>query len=204
MALLRLAEERDAAAVAAIYASIVEHTAISFETTPPTPAEMAGRISKTLEHYPWLVCAEEEQVLGYVYASRHKERAAYRWTVDVTAYVAEIARSRGVGRALYTSLLALLRLQGFVAAYAVIVLPNPASVRLHEAVGFQPVGICPAVGYKAGAWQDVGWWQCSLHKRASPPAEPLSLAAARALPGWAAALADGEALLNNPKNACHP
>jgi phosphinothricin acetyltransferase len=204
MAILRLAEERDAVAVAAIYAPIVAHTAISFETTPPLPEEMAGRINKTLTHYPWLVCEEAGQVLGYVYASRHKERAAYRWAVDVTAYVVETARRRGVGRALYTSLLSLLRLQGFVTAYAVIVLPNPASVRLHEAVGFEHVGVCPAVGYKAGAWQDVGWWQCSLREREPQPDEPLSLTAARALPDWDAALSSGEPLLNQAKNAAHP
>ncbi len=203
MAILRLAEERDAAAVAAIYAPIVEHTAISFETTPPTPVEMAGRISNTLEQYPWLVCEEAGKILGYVYASRHKERAADRWAVDVTAYVAETARGRRVGRALYTALLDLLRLQGFVTAYAVIVLPNPASVRLHEAVGFAQVGICPAVGYKAGAWQDVGWWQCSLRERDPQPGEPLSLAAAQKLPGWEAALASGESLLHNRQNHCH-
>jgi L-amino acid N-acyltransferase YncA len=111
--------------------------------------------------------------------------------VDVSVYVHERARRHGVGRALYTSLFALLRLQGFYAAHAGITLPNPASVGLHEALGFVPVGVYRSVGYKMGAWHDVGWWQLPLRERTGEPAPPLTLAEAQTRPEWPSALAAG-------------
>src|SRR4029079_16629726 len=112
-------------------------------------------------------------------ASKHRERAAYQWSVDVSVYIHERARRQGVGRALYTSLFALLRLQGFYSAHAGISLPNRASVGLHEALVFQPVGVYRSVGYKRGAWHDVGWWQLALRERTGTPDPPRSLADAQ-------------------------
>src|SRR5690606_40040690 len=129
---IRLATEQDAAQIQAIYASIVRETAISFEFDPPTVEEMRQRIRKTFERLPWLVYEDRGAILGYVYASPHRERAAYQWSVDVSVYVRADARRSGVGRALYTSLFRLLALQGYYNAYAGISLPNPASVSLHE------------------------------------------------------------------------
>src|SRR5919199_3326619 len=140
-AISRLATERDAEQIAAIYAPNVTETIISFELEPPDAEEMRRRITGTLERFPWLVCEREKRVSGYAYASAHGSRAAYRWSVDVSAYVHEGERRSGVGRALYTSLFSLLSLQGFYNAYAGITLPNPASVGLHEALGFRPVGV---------------------------------------------------------------
>ena len=125
-AMIRLATLDDASGVQAIYAPIVRETAISFELEPPTVAEMEQRIVKTLEHLPWLVCERRGNILGYVYASQHRTRAAYQWSVDVSVYVHPNARRLGVGQALYRSLFALLALQGFYNAYAGITLPNPA------------------------------------------------------------------------------
>src|SRR5918996_222132 len=139
---IRLATERDAEEIASIYAPNVTDTIISFELEPPTADEMRLRIEATLERCPWLVCEREGRVLGYAYADAHGSRAAYRWSVDVSVYVHEDARRMGLGRALYTSLFAALDLQGFYNAYAGATLPNPASVGLHEAVGFRPVGVC--------------------------------------------------------------
>jgi phosphinothricin acetyltransferase len=190
--MIRLAVPSDAGALARIYAPIVAGTATSFEVAPPTAAEMAARVATTLELAPWLVWAKDGEVLGYAYASRHRERAAYRWSVDVSAYMDERCRRQGVGRRLYTSLFGLLRLQGFYTAHAGITLPNPGSVGLHESMGFRPVGVYRSVGYKQGAWHDVGWWQLPLRERTGEPVPPLSLAEAQAAPGWDAALRAGE------------
>ena len=162
----------DAATVAAIYRPYVEGSAISFEVDPPDEAEMARRIGKALETHPWLVCEDAGRLLGYAYASEHRSRAAYRWAADVAVYVHEDGHRRGVGRTLYGGLFNLLRVQGIINAYAGITLPNPRSVGLHEALGFRPVGVYERVGFKLGAWRDVGWWQLALQPRPSVPDAP--------------------------------
>ena len=153
---LRPAERRDAEQIASIYAPIVRDTVISFEVDPPSPDTVASRIEAIQLRYPWLVAITGETVLGYAYASEHRQRAAYRWSVDVTAYVAGSARRQGVGRQLYLTLIAILRAQGFRSAFAGITLPNQASVGLHEAVGFAHLCVYKDVGFKLGAWRDVG------------------------------------------------
>lgn len=170
-ACVRLARPGDAEAVQAIYAPIVRHTTVSFEWEPPTPAELAARIERVLLQHPWLVLEQEGRVLGYAYATRARERAAYQWSAEVSVYVHPAVRRAGVGRALYGALLELLRLQGYCVAYAVVPLPNPGSVALHEALGFRRAAFLPAAGYKLGAWVDVGWWRLELRR---PPAEPRS------------------------------
>ncbi|CAN5549752.1 GNAT family N-acetyltransferase [soil metagenome] len=172
---LRLAGPSDAGAVSEIYAPLVRETPVSFETVPPTPDEMAERIAKTLETHPWLVCEEAGEVRGYAYASPHRVRAAYVWSVDATVYVRPDARRSGMGRRLYVALFEILRHQGFLTAFAGITLPNPASVGLHEAMGFRPVGVYRNVGYKAGAWHDVGWWGLPLGEPEPDPAPPVPL-----------------------------
>jgi len=158
-ALIRAATTADAAAIQAIYAPVVEHTAISFEETPPSVAEMAARIEAVMKDYPYLVAELDGQVAGYAYASQHRTRAAYRTSVDVSVYIAEGARRSGVGRALYGKLLPELSGRGFHAAFAGIALPNEGSIALHESMGFTPLGIYREVGRKLGKWHDVGWWQ---------------------------------------------
>ena len=160
--LVRDARVTDAPAVQAIYAPVVVGSVISFEETPPSVDEMAGRIEAYGRAYPYLVVESEGQVVGYAYASRHRDRAAYRWSADVAVYVAETARGTGVGRALYDRLLPALAERGVHAAFAGITLPNPGSVRLHERVGFELVGVYREVGFKFGRWLDVGWWQRRL------------------------------------------
>ena len=164
-----MARGDDAMALHAIYAPIVRDTVISFEVEPPTIEEMRDRVTETMARWPWLVCEIEGQVQGFAYASRHRARPAYQWSVDVTVYVHPQRRRSGMGRALYVSLLALLERQGFSSAFAGIALPNPGSVGLHEALGFRPVGVYRRVGFKHGAWHDVGWWQLELGASAAPP-----------------------------------
>jgi L-amino acid N-acyltransferase YncA len=174
---IRLASPDDAAPVAAIYRPIVETTAISFEEGAPSDAEMRERIERTLRTYPWVVADGEDGVIGYAYAGRWRERAAYRWTVETTAYVRDDARGRGVGRALYAALFRVLAVQRFHRAFAGITLPNDASVALHRAAGFTDVGVYRHAGYKHGAWHDVGWFERALAEPAQPPGEPIALAA---------------------------
>ena len=170
---IRPAGENDARAVAEIYAPYVLETAITFETEPPTVAVMAERIRRTLEIHPWLVADRDGEIVGYAYAGKHRERAAYRWTVDVTVYVRGTARSRGVGQTLYRALLEVLRRQGFRSAFAEIVLPNAGSVRLHEAAGFKALGVHKDIGFKLGHWHDIGYWRLALAEGVAPPTEPV-------------------------------
>jgi len=187
---IRLATQADADAVAAVYAPYCEATPISFEETAPPPEEMARRIRAVTERLPWLVL-EDGALAGYAYAGPHRERAAYRWSVDVTVYVAQPFHRRGVGRALYGALFPMLRQLGYYKAYAGVTLPNPGSVGLHRAVGFEPVGIYRGVGHKYGVWHDVVWLQMALQPEVASPPPPRPLSALLDTPEWAAALRDG-------------
>jgi L-amino acid N-acyltransferase YncA len=153
---------RDGAGCAAIYAPSVTDGVASFEEWPPDAAEMTHRIEWAARLYPWLVAEEAGELAGYAYATKHRDRAAYRWAADVSVYISAHYQRRGVGRALYGALLELLGRQGVLVVCAGITLPNPASVGLHEACGFQPVGIYRRIGWKAGSWWDTGWWELEL------------------------------------------
>ncbi len=166
---------RDGAACAAIYSPYVENSGVSFEDVAPTAQEVGARIAATSARFPWLVLEDDGRVVGYAYASQHRDRAAYRWAVDVAVYVDAACHGRGAGRALYDALLGLLRRQGFRSACAGIALPNDASIALHRALGFEHVGTYRDIGWKAGAWRDVAWWQLQLAPGApgdEPPPEP--------------------------------
>ncbi len=172
-AIIRPAGPDDAGAIREIYAPIVANTVITFEIEPPSTDELRRRIEQTTVMFPWLVC-DDGGVQGYAYASRHRERLAYQWSVDVSVYVDPHSQGLGVGRRLYTALFEQLVRQGFGNAYAGVVLPNAASVGLHESLGFQPVGVYRSVGYKLGAWHDVGWWHLPLQTLPLSPAAPAS------------------------------
>jgi L-amino acid N-acyltransferase YncA len=152
----------DAEAIAAIYAPFVTDTVVSFEDVPPTADEMAARIERLTSTHPWLVADDGGEVLGYAYACPHRERAAYRWTAEVTVYVDPRRHRRGAGKALYAALFEQLAERGYRVALAVIALPNDASVGLHEACGFKLVGVYRRIGFKFDRWWDVGWWQLDL------------------------------------------
>jgi phosphinothricin acetyltransferase len=171
---IRVAEDHDAQTIADVYAPAVSTRATSFELTPPDATEMRRRISAVLPQYPWLVCESSDKVVGYVYATAHRERAAYRWSVDVAAYVKEDAQRRGIARALYTALFEILVAQGYRNAYAGVTLPNPASVAMHEAMGFELVGVYHQVGYKMNKWHDVAWFERPLAEHGLEPPEPIA------------------------------
>jgi len=174
---VRLADpERDSGRIAEIYRPAVEGNFISFEEVPPHAAKMARRMQAVLARLPWLVAESDDgRVVGYAYASPHRERAAYRWSVDISVYVDAGWHRRGVGRALYGELLDILRRQGYVNVYAGVGLPNPASVALHESIGMRRIGVYERVGYKLGQWRDVAWFGMRLAepKSSGQPPEPI-------------------------------
>ncbi len=170
---VRLADaQRDAASVAAIYGPVVTSGLATFEEVAPDAAEMARRIDAVLERTPWLVFEADGRVIGYAYAAPHQDRPGYRWSVNISVYVADGHRGRGIGRALYDELIERVRRQGYVNAYAGIALPNPASVALHEAIGMRRIGVYERVGFKFGQWHDVAWYGMRLAEPAGHPADP--------------------------------
>ena len=174
---IRLAGLDDAKQIAEIYAPIVEHTHISFELAAPDADDMRERIRTYAGQYPWLVAVDDRVILGYAYATAHRSRACYRWSVDSSVYVAQNARGRGIGKALYIDLFERLKAQRYHNAFAGIALPNDASIALHRALGFTQVGIYREVGYKHGVWRDTSWWQLFLADAGAAPDEPLPVAA---------------------------
>jgi len=168
--------ERDAAACLAIYAPFVTDAATSFEDVPPSVSEFGERIAHYSRTHAFLVADDDGTVAGFAYACPHRERAAYRWTVETSAYLGAAYRGRGVGTSLYEQLLGLLRIQGIRLALGGVTLPNDASIALHRRCGFVQIGVYPSVGWKAGAWRDVAWLACDLNSQADhqpgPPPEP--------------------------------
>jgi len=166
--LVRDAIATDAAACAAIYAPYVTGSAITFELDAPDAATMAERIAAAQAAHAWLVAEDDGAVIGYAYAGPWKGRPAYRWSVEATVYVAAEGHGRGIGRALYEALLDRLAALGYRTVVGGVTLPNDASVGLHRAVGFEPVGTFPRIGWKLGEWRDVHY----LVKHLGPPDPP--------------------------------
>lgn len=168
MEAVRPALPEDAEGILAIYGPYVRDSCISFEYEVPTLATMQER----LQHGMWLVARDENRVVGYAAATRHRERAAYQWSCDVAVYVHPEWHSRGVARSLYTDLFRRLKEQGYFNAFAGIALPNGPSICLHESFGFWPIGVYHSVGFKFGKWHDVAWWQKELQPATTAPEKP--------------------------------
>lgn len=154
---IRSAVPEDVPAMLAIYTPYVQKTAITFEYTPPTEAEFAARFARISATYPWLVLEQEGQVLGYAYADRAFEKAAYAWCADVTIYLDRDARGKGLGKALYQALEEALRRGGWQVLYALVTASNSPSLHFHAALGYRQVGLLAQSGWKLGQWQDVAW-----------------------------------------------
>lgn len=174
MILIRAAAPADAAQIAAIYAPYVTASAVSFEADPPSAQVIRQRMKAADGFYPWLVATNDDPnaIMGFAFASRFREREAYRFVVETTVYVAGGQERQGVGRLLYDALIDTLRAQDFTQAIAAISLPNEASIALHESVGFRRAGVYREVGWKHGRWHDVGIWQASLAEPNGAPTEP--------------------------------
>ncbi len=166
--LIRLATQNDAAPMLSIYAPSIVDSATSFETEVPSLDEFKERISGTLEGLPWIVYTIDDVVAGYAYASPHRSRCAYGWSVETSVYVSHSMQGKGIGTQLYRALFELLKNQGVVNIFTGITQPNEKSVRLHESLGFTPIGIFKNVGFKQGKWWDVGWWQLQLQRLEEP------------------------------------
>ena len=180
--MIRSARAEDAAAIAAIYRPYVEKTAITFEESPPDAAAMAEKIQHVGSVFPFLVYEEGgpegKEILGYAYATRYRERAAYRWSLEDSVYLREDAQGRGLGRLLLTALLELLRELRYIKVYAVITPPNPASIALHERLGFTSLCRFTDTAFKLGSWQAIDWMEATLCDPTSfppgvPPPEPI-------------------------------
>ena len=186
-----MATAADATSIAAIYGPYCDGTVISFEEMAPTADEMARRIASIGATRPWILLEDDGPIIGYAYASAHNERAAYRWSVSTAIYISRDHHRRGAGRALYTTLFALLRALGYRQATAGITLPNPASVGLHGAFGFAPVGVYRQIGYKMAEWHDVGWYQAEIQPGGVTPTEPRSVRELLNAPEWQDAVKRG-------------
>ena len=173
--LIRPALASDADACAAIYAPYVRATAITFEIEPPSAGDMARRIAAAQERHTWLVLEEDGVVIGYAYAGPFMSRAAYQWSCEVSVYLDSDRRSSGGGSALYAALLPALQERGFRRVIAGVTQPNPASARLHDRFGFEPVGTHANIGWKLDSWHDVTWSQLDLPHGDDVKAAPLPL-----------------------------
>ena len=156
---IRRAEPEDAAELLSIYAPYVEESWVTFECVPPTVEEFRRRMEEFSRHYPYLVCCRAGEILGYAYAHRQAERAAYQWNAELSVYLDRDCTGRGVGRRLYSALMDILRLQGIRTVYGCVTLPNEKSEGLHRTMGFQKLGTYHSAGYKCGAWHDVAWFE---------------------------------------------
>lgn len=172
---IRFATPADAPSILAIYGPYVMNSAITFEYEVPTVAEFAGRIQTIQQQLPYLVAESDGQLLGYAYASKHRDRTAYQWSVETSVYIHPDGHRQGIARQLYTTLLALLRRQGYYNAYAGITLPNQKSEAFHQSMGFELIGIYTNIGYKMGAWHSVAWFQLVLQPYQANPTVPIPI-----------------------------
>ncbi|MDE3131368.1 MAG: N-acetyltransferase, partial [Acidobacteriota bacterium] len=171
--LIRHATAEDAEGCLEIYAPFAEETAISFEEQAPSRDEFQRRIVRIGRTYAFLVAEDADRIAGFAYGGEHRSRPAYRWAAEVSVYLGVAHRGRGIGRALYEPLFALLEEQGYRTLLAGITLPNQASVALHQSLGFEQVGVYRRIGWKAGCWRDVAWLSRQLgrdtHETGPPP-----------------------------------
>ena len=172
---IRPAVKSDLPAMLAVYAPYVTDTEITFEYEPPSEAAFAARFARVTKYYPWLVLEEEGRILGYAYADRAFEKAAYAWCADMTIYLDRKTVGQGRGRALYLALEEAVREKGIVILYALVTASNEPSLRFHASLGYREIGRLPASGWKHNKWNDVVWLEKRLAPPDQPPAKPFPL-----------------------------
>lgn len=166
--MIREAFKEDIVGLLEVYRPYIEETSISFETTVPSLKEFENRFDSITSKYPWLICEIDGELAGYAYGCAHRHRAGYHWSVECAVYVSNKFHRRGVGKKLYSELFKKLKEMGFANVFAGITLPNEASVKLHEKLGFESIGTFKNIGYKFEKWWDVGWWQLNLQLPKKP------------------------------------
>ena len=171
---IRFATPVDNASILNIYAQYI-NTPVTFEYTLPTEQQFAERIQKIMRDYPYLVCEEGGQIIGYAYAHRQMEREAYQWNAELSIYMDQDYTSIGIGKKLYCMLIEILKLQGIKTVYGGVTIPNQKSERLHMALGFKRLGIYHNTGYKCGKWHDVAWYEKEIAPYSPAPAPILSI-----------------------------
>ncbi|MEX0966014.1 MAG: N-acetyltransferase family protein [Bacteroidia bacterium] len=199
--IIRPARPGDEADIADIYRPVVENTAISFELEPPDADEMRRRIELTEVTHLWLVCENEGRTVAYAYGGTHRSRKAYQWSTEVSVYVGQNFRGRGIARALYDVLLKGLELQGFVTALAGITIPNAESEAFHRAMGFQPFATYKNIGYKMGQWHSVIWLRRELRSADSAPPPLKHYTTILNLPEWKTAIEHAVQRINHPSQS---
>ena len=172
--MIRVATKDDAAGMLEIYAPFILHSGITQETEVPSVEEFQERILSNLTERPWLVCEIDKQIAGYAYAGKHRDRKGYQWCTEPSVYISEKYFGLNVANALYAALFDILKLQGFVNAYAVITLPNDRSVAFHKKFGFNYLTTYKKIGYKLGQWHDVGWMQYDINFHNKDPKDPIN------------------------------
>jgi L-amino acid N-acyltransferase YncA len=170
--MIRIATKDDAAGMLEIYAPFILNSGITQETEVPSVEEFQKRVISNLKERPWLVCEINDQIAGYAYAGKHRDRKGYQWCTEPSVYISENFFQRGIANALYTALFDILKIQGYVNAYAVITLPNEKSVSFHKKFGFDYLTTYLKIGYKLGQWHDVGWMQYEINPHKEDPADP--------------------------------
>lgn len=171
--MIQIATKDDAAGMLEIYAPFILNSGITQETEVPSVEEFQKRILSTLKDRPWLVCKIDDQIAGYAYAGKHRDRQGYQWCTESSVYVHEKVYRYGVAKALYTGLFEILKIQGYVNAYAVITLPNEQSISFHKKFGFEYLTTYLKIGYKLGQWHDVGWMQYEINPHKKDPDDPI-------------------------------
>lgn len=201
----RLAEPDDGPSVLDVYAPFITDTFVTFECEVPSVSEFRHRMTEIQKKYPWIVWETDGNIAGYAYASSFNARAAYDWSVDYSIYIRAPYQGRGIGKILYFILSGLLQLQGFCNAYAAITMPNEKSERLHQGIGFKPVGVFHDVGYKLGSWHDVKWFELQLQEYPRSPRKPLTIDELRQGPAFDAVFKTAvEMLLKKSHSFCIP
>ncbi|MBQ8798325.1 MAG: N-acetyltransferase [Lachnospiraceae bacterium] len=169
---IRFATVKDAAAILEIYGEYIRNTAVTFEIEVPTLSAFEERMERIMSQFPWLVCEIDGEIAGYAYASKHGERAAYRWSADLSVYIHEKFHRNHIASELYDEVIALLRKLGYYTVYAGVSTPNPKSEAFHGAYGFQCLGEFKNVGYKLGEWHGVAWYELPIAEYVKEPKEP--------------------------------
>ena len=171
---IRFAVPADSTALLRIYAQYID-TPITFEYVLPSEAEFAARVADISRNYPYLICEEAGQILGYAYAHRQAERAAYQWNAELSVYLDRTCTAQGLGGRLYTTLIELLKLQKIRTVYGCVTMANEPCRKLHQKLGFELLGVYHKTGYKLGQWWDVGWYEKSIAPYGGDPEPPRSI-----------------------------